>query len=620
MIQAGSSRGPPFLLFANFHQLTDFARIVPVTEFASFLRWVIRTGSLRTTAVFYVQKFLEKRRLRLTPYGTAYYPETIREALAQITAPQHPTWAWPSPALSSNIPKGPTKLPLAGIDIPLNGAMPQWMQTFADPEDTEALHRFGWALKLMPESSDENLNWATWVDAAFRDWLTCFGDESISSETPLHWESYTLAERLANLVLVNVAAKTTPSKIAVDGIVQHVARLTNRLEYKGVLTGNHVINNARGIYLAGAALAHEPWRDFAAVILKRELPQLLTQDGFLREGSSHYQLLFARWLFEIDAFAALSNDRALREFLRPFLDKCAAACALFLMPSPDGTIHIPLCGDISPDFEPHWLIALLCDKNFWQNITGTAAPVPLPLHLTTCALQKFPESGWYRAQKGRHTILVRADKSSPLRHVGHHHQDLLHFVLYHNGAPVLIDSGRMDYSSPAGILPHDHNTILVDELGATPLCPGRFPTEYVSTQNKISLDDADDVAVLTVATNGFQRLNAPCSVTRTIRVTADAVQITDAFDGHGRHTVKSFLHLHPGFSPVKQSESEWLLRSAGATYSLRIECAHGADLVSSEATPAKVATAYGRTVPGSKLEFMVRTAGAATTNTVIALS
>lgn len=579
---------------------------------------MIRTGSLRKTAIFYVQKLLKKRRLRLTPYGTAYYPDAIREALTQITAPQNPTWAWPNQELSKNVPKGPKKLPLAGIDIPLNGAMPQWTQTFADPEDTEALHRFGWVLKLMPKATNEKLNWASWVDAAFCDWLTRFGNKPIVSGTPLHWESYTLAERLANLVLVHVAAKTTPSQITVDGIVQHVARLTNRLEYKGDLTGNHIINNARGIYLAGVALAHEPWRDFATVILKRELPQLLTQEGFLREGSSHYQLLFTRWLFEIDAFAALSNDRALREFLRPILDKCATACIFFLMQSPDGTIHFPLFGDISPDFTPRWLIDILCEANFWQNITGTTAPTPLPLHLAICALQKFPESGWYRVQKGQHTIFARADKSSPPRHVGHHHQDLFHFVLYCNGTPVLIDSGRMDYLSPAGALPHDHNTVLVDELGATPLTPGRFPTEYACAQNEISLEEANDIAILTIATNGFQRLATPCSVTRTIRVTADTIQITDAFAGSGRHTIKSFLHLHPDFSPVKQSESEWLLRSAGTTYSLRIECVHGAELVSSEAAPTKVATAYGRTVTGSKLEIMVRTAGAATISIVIA--
>lgn len=613
-------RGPPFLLFANFNRLADFVRIVPVTEFTLFLRWMIRSGALRTTTSFYVQKFLERRRLRVTPYGKIYYPDTIREALAQITTPQNPKWAWPNQALSPNVPTGPEKMPLAGIDITLDDAMPQWMQTFADPEDTEALHRFGWALKLMPESTDEKLSWASWVDAVFREWLTRFGDESISSETPLHWESYTLAERLANLVLVHIAAKTIPSQITLNGIVQHVAKLANRLEYKGDLTGNHVINNARSIYLAGVALAHEPWRDFATVILKRELPQLLTQDGFLREGSSHYQLLFARWLFEIDAFATLSNDRTLREFLRPFLDKCAAACAFFLIPSPDMAIHLPLFGDISPDFTPHWLIDLLRNANSWQNITGTATPAPLPLNPSICNLQNFPESGWYRVQKGQHTILVRADKSSPPRHVGHHHQDLLHFVLYCNGAPVLIDSGRMDYLSPAGTLPHDHNTVLVDGLGATPLYPGRFPTEYVSAKNDISLDDATDVAILTVATNGFQRLATPCSVTRTIRVTAETVQITDVFDGNGRHTIKSFLHLHPDFSPAKQSESEWLLRSAGATYSLRIECVHGADLLSCEATPTKVATAYGRMVTGSKLEITARTAGAATINAVIALS
>ena len=131
--------------------------------------------------------------------------------------------------------------------------------------------------------------------------------------------------------------------------------LTERLEYLSSQTSNHVCNNARALYLSGYYFQCKTFKELASEILFLELPKLITKEGYLREGSSHYQFLFTRWMLEVNYFARLASDLTLQAYLKPYLELLLKQCEFFLVKSNNGGRHIPLIGDISPDFSVDWL-------------------------------------------------------------------------------------------------------------------------------------------------------------------------------------------------------------------------------------------------------------------------
>ena len=73
------------------------------------------------------------------------------------------------------------------------------------------------------------------------------------------------------------------------------------------MLNNHVINNARALLFASILLDIEFYSDLAFAILRSNLPELVSNDGFLREGSSHYQFIFTRWILEMLWLSKISN-------------------------------------------------------------------------------------------------------------------------------------------------------------------------------------------------------------------------------------------------------------------------------------------------------------------------
>ena len=59
--------------------------------------------------------------------------------------------------------------------------------------------------------------------------------------------------------------------------------MINKLEYFDDLTGNHIINNARAILIAGISFNILEWKKLSKKILEIELSKLIYKDGFLRE-------------------------------------------------------------------------------------------------------------------------------------------------------------------------------------------------------------------------------------------------------------------------------------------------------------------------------------------------
>jgi len=245
---------------------------------------------------------------------------------------------------------------------------PVWDTKFDDQEEIFSLHRWNWLLTGLTENP--KVTSRVWGFGLMRSWIY----RMMVPTEGLPWTPYTTGERISNACLFAVLTNKNSAKLELSNALPaditkslHTMAfyLADNLEFKGKnRTGNHVVNNARALFFAGEFLDLKCLSDLSKSILQEKLPGLVTEDGFLREGSSHYQFLFTRWVLEMLWLSIISKNNVIHELLAPYAKKLVKQCWFFLVrDSSSGRWNMPLIGDISPDFTPEWLISLP-----WSNL------------------------------------------------------------------------------------------------------------------------------------------------------------------------------------------------------------------------------------------------------------
>lgn len=577
-------------------------------ESAALRRWICQGGNSVRAVRFVWRKLREGRRWRRLPYGYPYYPAVL-QALVDRAAepPSADAWALPGESVGAAVGAAgegaPESIELASGPLPLHGEAIPWQRAVADPEDEEALHRWRWLLTTT--DGDPSPARLAWCVAQLEQWIARFGHEVSARQhrrgaPPARWQSYTVGERIANSIAFFARHQLRPSIPIREALVGFAQFLVRRVEYRGRYTGNHIINNARALYLAGVAFQHRSWRDIATAILREALERLVTPDGFLREGSSHYQLLFTRWIDEILQYAQRQHDTTLTEFLQPVLERLQQRCHFFLIPNAARASDLVLFGDISPDCSPAWLL---------ERVRPTLPP-PGP----TVPIEAYPQSGWYRGKVAEQTLLLRAEAQYRPEHVGHHHNDLYHFCLYRAGHPILTDPGRKSYRlddawGAFGLSAAAHNAVLVDGVGALPERWHRYPLSYTAVQAECAMQSQPDAIDVVIGSDGFRRLGHGLRGTRRLHLKRDRLLITDEFAGAGTHTIDLFFHWAPAVGLTPQGDGAWLVRVEGMTGRFRVPAGlagtttvhRGGDDPLGWSCPQ-----YGQAVPSWTLQHTVR--------------
>ena len=215
-------------------------------------------------------------------------------------------------------------------------------------EQYVSLHRWNWLLRsLTDEDEPPNFEWGVFL---VRSWILQMGFCPKGKAS----ESYTTGERIANLCIfsrhLNGLWTSLPNDLS-DYVKEMGLDLSRRVEYNpGKLNGNHVINNARALLLAGHCTNTPDLIKVARAIIEDHLENLI-KDCFLVEGSSHYQFLFTRWLLEMALLLEEKNDKLTANLIYPFLPSLLEGCNFFLIKSKNGDNIIPTFGDVSPDAE-----------------------------------------------------------------------------------------------------------------------------------------------------------------------------------------------------------------------------------------------------------------------------
>src|SRR3989338_418013 len=307
---------------------------------------------------FFILTRIKARLIRTFATPTFYYPTAIKKLLNSL-----------KPRKIEVVEKNFATIVQVKVSLKLRLATgffefrdhTSWAYKFKDPEQALSLHRFGYLLLAVTSYSDLEIKVVGL--SLVRNWCSLF----LQDKQGILWEPYTAAERLCNVILFIAFVENNgitsipevPADIA-SYLMEHAYFILAHLEYsEECATGNHVINNARALYIAGISLKNEVFIQASKLILFDFLDKAIDQHGFLREGSSHYQFLITRWLLEVMWFAEIGKDEQLRLFLGSRLKQMLQCCWFFLVLDEERQEWtIPLIGDVSPDFPWTWLMNL----------------------------------------------------------------------------------------------------------------------------------------------------------------------------------------------------------------------------------------------------------------------
>ncbi len=469
-------------------------------------------------------------------------------------------------------------LAVGSFDIDLDS---DWRREFPDSEITLSLHRWNWLLRGLTDNRPLLSN--SCGLRLMRSWLT-----GCQSNHALARDAYSTGERIVNgsLFLLLTSDGVIPPDItaAFRVMCRHVA---DHVEYYPFgQTGNHAFNNARALLFAGFVAQLPVAVDLAYEISKERLPSLVSTDGFMREGSSHYHFLFTRWVLEMLWLADRMNNLPFVRLLTPYARVLVRRCWFFLVQSEANRgWQIPLMGDVSPDFPPEWLLglpwsSLACalykpdelpsppQQRGWSDLFGRIDGSAASVLWHTAG---FPSSGWFRIDHHPWTAFIRAPSTDGRIRAGHEHHDLGAVVLFRNGAPLLIDSGRLDYTASVlgryGKSALAHNSLLVDGMGPTVEGPSWCSGPYSAVRADVDVDREGEDAVITVRHNGFgRRARGRILHHRRLRLSRVGCWIEDQLNGEGLHRVQIRFHFAPGTDVGSDSHRGWRLGESGLRF------------------------------------------------------
>lgn len=526
-------------------------------------------------------------RYRKAPHiGLKRRPEWLPTMLPVDAPAAGGALAWPS----YEIPSATRSNPLPYLNLAAQN----------DPESILARHRWGDCLFATLAGGDAEA-------VALREvseWLAVPPERQHAA-----WEAYSCSERVVNLAVFLAVRPQHQAVIDSETLrgffAESLAWIDSRLEYYGLeRTNNHLLNNARAMVVAASLLGNQAALARGLLIFCRMSRELFSSAGFLRERSSHYQLVVANWLFDVLHFArhavqtGSSAQDALRE-LEALGGRVAAASRCLIQWLGDSGTHV---GDISPDAHPAWTLRRL------QMLYSE--------HLVGDGYEALVVGDWLLAGGARDRLVASAFPAIfPFPYAHHGHQDLGSFVWIHEGRTVLADAGRSTYACcemarfQSG--PEGHNILIVDGLGPLSeslLNAGQWLPRPYATATVQMKAEADGFSV---SHDGFARIPGVGAYRRSVRLVAEGLMVEDHLDGDAEVVLEMYWHFPPGFVPAGET--------AAVGYGLRVDIDSSIDTRSPlllEWKEYPFAAAYGETADATMQTMRVTVCLPSTISTV----
>jgi Heparinase II/III-like protein/Heparinase II/III N-terminus len=528
-----------------------------------------------------------------------HYPNVIREHVQRNSVPtQAPkTWFLNLPSTGWSPKSGPNitswAIPLATYSCDFQEI--NWFREEKDNENTFALHRFGWLLRwLSLHPAQEDLKVA---NSVILDWIRRVSPNKHHAS----WETYSASERVVNWLLYLCATKDYQHldigaiNTLEVALLEHLDYISHHLEYHDKTCNNHILNNARALYIGGRILGLPEFSSLAKALFQTHLQKLINPEGVLQESSSHYQLLLTRAMAEVWWAASATEDPEYADYI---------SSLVFLMISSsfymsdfsvkDFSSDFPRVGDVSPDYPVSWFYPHpdfnhgteswwgLWNSEQWASFIGLKGLPPQSI------ADGLIDWKWLATRRSPFRLFVYMHNNSEgVYPVGHGHMDFGSFLLYDTMGPIFVDRGRGSYNSDKegqyGFSARSHNTTLINGLPLVPDCRGRRLAykKCLNTYQKVSSNETGDERRITWETCSIDRLGKSLKWNREIILRHDHFEIIETLlnPRHIELKIETYFHISPGWElDLKHNQDEVIgmfLHKADRTYRIMVERSSG---------------------------------------------
>lgn len=288
--------------------------------------------------------------------------------------------------------------------------------------------------------------------------------------------------------------------------------------------GNHVLRNATALVVAGACLTERRAEADGLRLLQDELAAQVLADGGHEERSPSYHRAV---LADLDDVATLLTrlDRSVPSWLDQAISRMQEW--LRALVGPDGSL--PLLND------------------GWQGPQLNGRPDQ--------PMSDLAASGYVVLRHGGDQVVLDMGPVAPSHLPAHAHADALSFVLWGDGAPIVVDPGSFTYRGPErrrfrGTAAH--STVQVDGRDQCDLW-GPFRAAHMPTVRRLRIERVEDMTVLAAQHDGYKYLSDPVVHRRTFCwIPGDGMVVLDRLIAHADHDAQSRLPLAPGITPADQ--------------------------------------------------------------------
>lgn len=381
------------------------------------------------------------------------------------------------------------------------------------------------------------------------------------------WHPYCISRRLPVWIYLGSVFPPDPAirNSVLASIAKQACYLEDHLEWD--LGGNHLLENARALAVAGAFLdgpQAQRWLGRAEAILRKEFSEQILTHGEHFERSPMYHAQMLEVFEEIgDAVDGILPDLA-RDCHRT-----AAAMSSFLgdILHPDG--QIPLLGD-------SWLDEDMAVGQLLHGADRACGPASADDQRHEATRAGLPRAGlvgdyWlYRSQQD--FLLFDAGPVGPDHLPAHAHADLLTLEASVAGRRVLVDSGVFSYGddpmrrycrSTAA-----HNALQIDAADQCDMW-SRFRMGGRGWPSALEAGETCGFYWARAQHNAYRRLNVPI-VGRWLACRPGGPWFcVDWACGTGQHDLVSWLHFHPEVRVNQVAADELQLLVGGLTLRLR---------------------------------------------------
>ncbi len=360
------------------------------------------------------------------------------------------------------------------------------------------------------------------------------------------WHPYPLSLRLGNWIVFYLEYKDTFKRLVhendvfLESLKTQASFLLKNFEYH--LMGNHLLENARALYMAAVLFNHTQWAKKAGFMLIQQLDEQILPDGGHYEKSLLYQNIIFKHL--MDTYSVLSASPVSDAF--PFFQEVKQKLKdvlpnmwHFYCDMGGNLSEPPLWGDTALNMMYGFSVL----KQYYHLLFGEQTNSE-----STCCLKR--ESGYAIYKDSRHFLIMDVGTLGPDYQPGHAHCDLLGFTYHFNSHPILVDSGLGNYESGKVRAyvrsTKAHNTVVVNDLPQAECWQAFRMARRVKPETAVFSEEEGRFNVQSGYMHAWAPKNKKYTHRRNIKYNKeDFWEIHDRIEARQSATFSCYFHFHP---------------------------------------------------------------------------